>query len=171
MTLESYVSYSIINLEQACVLTELTHSESYLMWDKKSYILQTTTQLMAISPPLAIQIVSSKWPIVTKRYVLGYVKKVSLLMGLHLMLLGEHFHILLSVHLHLPPFQSEFLQWPHGFHMMLPGVHFHIFLPVHLHLPPSQSDALQGPHGLHVMLPGVHFHTILPVHLYLPPSQ
>ena len=33
------VSHSIINLEQACVLTELTHSKSYLMWDKQSYIL------------------------------------------------------------------------------------------------------------------------------------
>ena len=30
MTLESYVSHSIINLEQACVLTELTYSKSYL---------------------------------------------------------------------------------------------------------------------------------------------
>ena len=48
MTLQSYVSHSIINLEQACVLTELTHSKSYLMWDKQSYILQATTQLMAI---------------------------------------------------------------------------------------------------------------------------
>ena len=32
-----------INLEQGCVRTELTHFESYLMWDKKSYILQATT--------------------------------------------------------------------------------------------------------------------------------
>ena len=36
------------NLEQAFQLTELTHSKCYLMWDKKSYILQATTQLMAI---------------------------------------------------------------------------------------------------------------------------
>ena len=48
MTLEYYLSYSIISLEQACVLTELTHFKSYLMWDKKSYILQATTQLMAM---------------------------------------------------------------------------------------------------------------------------
>ena len=48
MTLESYVSHSIINLEQACVLTELSHSKSYLMWDKQLYILQATTQLMAM---------------------------------------------------------------------------------------------------------------------------
>ena len=32
--LEFYVSYSIINLKQASVLTELTHSKSYLMGDK-----------------------------------------------------------------------------------------------------------------------------------------
>ena len=49
MALESYVSHSIINLsEQACVLTELTHCKSYLMCDKKLYILQATTQLMSM---------------------------------------------------------------------------------------------------------------------------
>ena len=73
------VSHSIINLEQACVLTELTQSKSYLMWDKESYILQATTQLMAMWPPLASQPVSSKWAILTKRFVMEYVKKVCLL--------------------------------------------------------------------------------------------
>ena len=82
MTLESYISHSIINFEQACVLTELTHSKSYLIWDKQSYILQATTQLMATWPPLASQLVSSKWAILTKRFVMEYVKKVCLLVKL-----------------------------------------------------------------------------------------
>ena len=120
MTLESYISYSIVNLEQACVLNELTHSKSYLMWDKKLYLLEATTQLMAMRPPLASPVVSSKWAILTKGFVMKYVKKASLLVGLHLMLPGVHFHILLTVHLHLPPSQSEALQWPHGLHLMLP---------------------------------------------------
>ena len=64
-----------------------------------------------------------------------YVKKVCLLVGLHLMLRGVHSHILLPVHLHLPPSQSEALQWPHGLHLMMPGVHFCILLPLQLHLP------------------------------------
>ena len=60
----------LMAFEQACVMTKFITYTSYTMSDNNSCILQATTWLMYMSHPLACKLASSRWAILTKRFLM-----------------------------------------------------------------------------------------------------
>ena len=60
----------LMAFEQACVMTKFITYTSYTMSDKNSCISQATTWLMYMSHPLACKLASSRWAILTKRFLM-----------------------------------------------------------------------------------------------------
>ena len=60
----------LMAFEQACVMTKFVTYTSYTLSDKNSCISQATTWLMYMSHLLACKLASSKWAILTKRFLM-----------------------------------------------------------------------------------------------------
>ena len=65
-----FMGLPLMAFEQACVMTKFITYTSYTMSDKNSCILQATTWLMYMSHPLACKLASSRWAILTKRFLM-----------------------------------------------------------------------------------------------------
>ena len=65
-----FMGLPLMAFEQACLMTKFITYTSYTMSDKNSCILQATTWLMHMSDQLACKLASSRWAILTKRFLM-----------------------------------------------------------------------------------------------------